>query len=290
MDSKYLILPSNTLDSTHNTASKFRVRLQNPIELEGQWEAALVEIVYPHTWKNVTSNQPDESAATSGGRPSYKLQENRFLIEVALEDTTTMQMEYEIPEGAYDSIPALLDELNHASIEPNSANRPSTLTNRTKPPAKMTQPLHFELHKNTERVQITASKHVSGLYLSEHLRYMLGVAEPEWIPFWPEELTYTARLLPDLNGSFNTLFIYCSLVEPQIVGNILAPVLRTVNIQGKHGEFIEKIYLDPHYIKLQKRKFQTVDIEIKTDQDKFVNFQFGKVIVKLHLRKIKNPL
>ena len=52
----YMTLPSNTkLDG--NTTSNFRVRLPQKIQLDGDWEVALVEIMYPHSWYNVSGHE-----------------------------------------------------------------------------------------------------------------------------------------------------------------------------------------------------------------------------------------
>jgi len=35
--------------------NNFRVRLPQRIDLDEQWDVALVEAIYPHTWNNVES-------------------------------------------------------------------------------------------------------------------------------------------------------------------------------------------------------------------------------------------
>ena len=52
----YLTLPSNSSMSyfPNNTVANFRVKLAETIDLPGQWEVALVELYYPHTWPTVT--------------------------------------------------------------------------------------------------------------------------------------------------------------------------------------------------------------------------------------------
>ena len=54
----YLHLPSNSsLDKfPNNTVSEYRVGLPETISLTGEWEMALTEIHYPHTWNNVHGN------------------------------------------------------------------------------------------------------------------------------------------------------------------------------------------------------------------------------------------
>ena len=51
----YLHLPSNSsLDKfPHNTLTEYRVGLPQTLNLTGEWEVALTEIHYPHSWNNI---------------------------------------------------------------------------------------------------------------------------------------------------------------------------------------------------------------------------------------------
>ena len=54
----YLHLPSNSSLNKfpNNTLTEYRVGLPQTINLEGDWEVALTEIHYPHSWNNVQGN------------------------------------------------------------------------------------------------------------------------------------------------------------------------------------------------------------------------------------------
>ena len=51
----FLTLPSNSCLSTFpsNTVANFKVKLPESISLEGDWEVALVEMLYSHTWSTI---------------------------------------------------------------------------------------------------------------------------------------------------------------------------------------------------------------------------------------------
>ena len=55
MASFYVTLPSNSSPIEHpeNTLTNYRVKLPQPISLEGQWEVGLAEIIFPHQWNNI---------------------------------------------------------------------------------------------------------------------------------------------------------------------------------------------------------------------------------------------
>ena len=56
-DQVYVTLPSNSsLDYfPHNSLSSFTTKLATPLHLRGDWEVALVDVIYPHSWLNVNS-------------------------------------------------------------------------------------------------------------------------------------------------------------------------------------------------------------------------------------------
>ena len=87
----YLHLPSNSsLDKfTNNTLTEYRVGLPQTVSLTEDWEVALTEIHYPHSWNNVQGNFQD--------RFYVRNQELSGVWEVLI-----------IPPGHYASIEAIL--------------------------------------------------------------------------------------------------------------------------------------------------------------------------------------
>ena len=91
----YLHLPSNaSLDKfPKNTLTEYRVCLPQTISLTGDWEVALTEIHYPHSWNNVQGNF-----------------ENRFYLR-----NQELQGVWEaliVPPGHYSSIADVLTKMN----------------------------------------------------------------------------------------------------------------------------------------------------------------------------------
>lgn len=98
----------------------------------------------------------------------------------------------------------------------------------------------------------------------------------------------TAECPPDLRGGVDTLFIYCDLVQSQVVGDSRVALLRTVPVIGKYGDIVNHIFHSPHYIPLLNHDISSVQISICTGSGAQVGFQFGKSVIKLHFRK-KRP-
>jgi len=93
----------------------------------------------------------------------------------------------------------------------------------------------------------------------------------------------------DLAGAFRVLYVYCDIVEKQVVGNVLAPLLRAVPTSHKNefGDTVTCTFNSPYYVPLRVKSFSTIEIEIKDDYDRLIPFMFGKSVVTLHFRKRK---
>ena len=91
----YLHLPSNSsLDKfPNNTLTEYRVGLSQTVNLIGDWELALTEIHYPHSWNNVRGNFQNRF---------YLRNQESFGIWEALI----------IPPGHYSSIEDILSKMN----------------------------------------------------------------------------------------------------------------------------------------------------------------------------------
>lgn len=83
------------------------------------------------------------------------------------------------------------------------------------------------------------------------------------------------------------LFVYSDIVEPQLVGDTSAPLVRIIGIEQKsdYGKVIVKTYESPHYLPLLKRQFETIEIDIRDSTGASAPFQYGPVIVKLHFKQ-----
>ena len=89
----------------------------------------------------------------------------------------------------------------------------------------------------------------------------------------------------DLRGGFESLYVYSGIVEPRIVGENIAPLLRIVPITGRHGEMVTASFDHVQYIPVLSREFGTIGTEIWDDTSRLVPFERGKVTVTMHFRR-----
>ena len=112
------------------------------------------------------------------------------------------------------------------------------------------------------------------------ISYLLGFSGPRVI-----SKTVTAEREADIEDGLHDLYIYCDIVKAQYVGNALVPLLRIAPVEGVDGQRISKSFLHPQYIPVDRKVFETIEINIKRDTGESVSFEFGKVLLTLHFRQ-----
>ena len=134
-------------------------------------------------------------------------------------------------------------------------------------------------HKIEQKVEVITAEHIH-IKFSNECADALGLSPTEW---------YTdkqwAPYRHDITRGFHSLYVYCNVCAPQIVGDVYAPLLRCVPIRGNRGEHIMKTYSDPHYISVTDRQVDVIEINIRDDAGELVPFTFGKLVCKLHFRR-----
>ena len=73
--------------------------------------------------------------------------------------------------------------------------------------------------------------------------------------------------MADVTRGVNSLYVYCPLVEPRMMGDAQVPLLRIVPVAGRDGEMMTRAFDHIQYCHcpLELRRFQTVEIDIKYD-------------------------
>lgn len=134
---------------------------------------------------------------------------------------------------------------------------------------------------------------IEKIELSERLSFIMGFPDRKYS--FPGEsthvenlLSWNAKFIPDLSGGISALYVYApGLIEPVIVGNCSAPLLRVAIVRGKPDDFIEDAYVPVQYHRLLAKELSDVQIEICDPNGHPMPFQYGSCILTLHFKK--NP-
>ena len=232
-----------------NTLTNYTTKLLKTIELNGEWEVGLAEIQYPVTWYTLEDSQ---EATTIG------------VITQTNSDQPVVETGY-ITAGHYDDVPALIIEINRVLRKIMGDSK-----------------IFFKYNSINGKVSIkipdTPNTTIT-VMLTPALYVFLGYKDTQ-----VRKDTKTA-FVSDINQGFYSLFVYTDILEHRPVGDITAPLLRVIPVTGYQGDVITKIYENIQYFPIQKKQFDTIEIDIRTDMGKPVKFKNGKVLVTLHFRK-----
>jgi len=229
-----------------NTQSSFKVRLPRTMYLNNTYEVGLAEIHYPTSWRTMTQKQ------------SYS-----FMI---IKQPEYIPKDISIPQGYYQTMSELVKVINGTLLD-HFANE------------GVEDKIKLADVAATQKITLHTTR---GMFIkfSDELCDVLGVERGQFLGDIDQ-----SPYRYDITRGFHSLFVYCNICEPQVVGDIFAPLLRTVGISGKRGEHIMKTYGEPHYVQVSTRQIDSIEINIKDDTGEFVPFMFGKVVCKLHFRQ-----
>ena len=83
----------------------------------------------------------------------------------------------------------------------------------------------------------------------------------------------------------STIYVYCDIVEPQIVGDTSAQLLKSIPVRGKFGDVIAGTFINIQYVPIRTKSFEVVKVLLRSDTGDPVPFERGKVVIKLHFRQ-----
>ncbi|KMQ84976.1 hypothetical protein RF55_16786 [Lasius niger] len=191
----------------------------------------------------------------------YNIREDNNLYVFDVGDNTFQAGN--IPVGYYSNVAEVLKNIKIESPNTETQKSKSKLDLYYNPVSKK---IKYQLHDRAK------------LILSPQLAGMLGFEYKDL-----KGSGYSTRAA-DLKGVLPIMYVYCDLVEPQIVGDVQAPLLKIVNVKGHDGEIININFPRPVYLPIIRQHFQTIHVDIRQHSGALVPFESGKVFLTLHFR------
>jgi hypothetical protein len=273
----YLTLPSNSSAKYYpgNTVANYSTRLQAPISLTGEWEVALAELIFPRSWYTY-----------KGGPAEIKISCRDC------EDVDSLYYSVDIPlsAGYYGNIADLIKVIN-ASI------------NRTFSPPPCTElyphlPKHHENH-TTPKLTYDDVKNTMSIFVPPHMDVefcntlcsMLGISQDQntFCNRDSNGVTYVGSNVCDAQADVHSMFVYCDILEYIPIGDTKAPLLRIVETKGANGEVQHRSFDHLRYVPIQKKQFDTIEIDIRNGFGEKMPFEGGQVTATLHFRLARSP-
>lgn len=253
-----------------NTVANYITHLPRTVQLPGVWEVAVVEAHYPCSFATVDESsvisiklyqeQPYYAAAALSG--SLTGEQSKFNTPQIVEAYTITEP---VPTGNYQDVQELIDMLN---------------THK-----ELSKHLLFEYNSKTNKVQVETRNHVIKVNLPQRLALLMGFDPKE------TDIKQNSKPIRPVNlqlGLPSYLYIYCDVVEPQLIGDTMAPLLQVVNIDSVDYVYGANKYVQfqsPHYIPVMKSSFESIEVDLRDDTGNHIPFQFGTSCVKLHFRR-----
>ncbi len=124
----------------------------------------------------------------------------------------------------------------------------------------------------------------SSIHFTEPLSSMLGIGYGTVVC---TSAMRRGRFPIDLSRGIDSLYVYSDVVRTKLVGNTSAPLLSVVPVSGSYGQMSFKEYSNPVYTDLSRNTFSTIELYLMDSAARYIPFEFGKVTVLLHFKKIQ---
>ena len=274
----YVHLPSDSSLTVYpdNAIAKYTTKLPKTIELDGQYEVGLSELIYPTHYFNFDNREK-----------TYKFW-IRYLVKKVNpetneeEDVEDVKKKRLVRSGHYKSVHDFLAKFNkQITDEFTDKELPNDCIRFVKDDDRLV------LMVNSPR----SASSVAGISfaMSPQLAVRLGYDEQ----VDPVPLSNNNRIRAknsfELDMGKNLMFVYSDIVSHSIVGDVSAPLLRVCNLPTAPTErSIHLSFTDVHYKPVHKTHFESIAVSINTEEGMLMPFQSGKLLITLHFRRIHN--
>ena len=214
-----------------NTLTQYLTKLPDRFDLLGEWEVGLSEIQYPIMWYNVSKD----------------IQLEMYHVDPSSSSSATVMHDVSPPSGHYDSPDALVKQIN-ATIASKESKKNLIRFSYNEISKKIT--INFVPNAKLPTILVISNMfaELAGFSLAD-IKSVLSEHEEKgkeddnwWKIKGTANRSVTGSNVCDLQCGFYSLFVYCDVMEHVVVGDVKAPLLRTVNITGKEGLTVNRIF------------------------------------------------
>ena len=262
-----------------NTVAHYTTKLSHPICCDGDYEVALAELIYPLNYDNFITKQPLEVFYT----PTYdQIMRIRKIYRIRQDDRLLLHhgFHWELNSGYFRNEMALVNHINTELLEKYRKIYGNVIREPLLSYDERTKLMTFRLCGNTsvdgqdcELMAFDFDAPSAGLSLEFIQRFGLGDKET------PFEL-----------GGQRLMYVYSDIVTPYLVGDVQAPLLRTITPKGERGELISTTFTNPYYVPVARRGFDTIQIHINNELGEPMPFTGGKSVAVLHFKRCNESL
>lgn len=310
-----ITLPSNVKGHKQNTTGQYETTLATPLDLPGEWEVALIDITYPHTWINlnkeyhlaVLTTFPDnEEQFRSHMHPQNKYDfafihglehiqsgTNSNLVEDGDVLNYFLKHTIKIIPGQYD-INSLMNtigsEIRNVQHGLNWANVNFNQDRNRVNISHVNRPSMLASFKSNSILRLLGfSKNIVSnvSYNGVHGPYHLEDGEDEIDCLFLDRNIRTEAFQAPLMTPITSIFVYTDFIEFVLVGNTQAPLLGYFPLQSTWGNTAYWNFNPAYYVKVKEPYIRSISLKLCDELGEVINFDTGVVICRLHFRRVR---
>lgn len=247
-----------------NTVAQYTTKLNSLIELQGDWEVGLTEISVPSKVENTIKDRCYFYIYDNTGSRSYYVIDpyhHRHIQTVINALNDTQNAESQLARSIFASF-SYERRKKRIKVQLATIGRPSSAIADAREPDE-----------------------APGIEFSPDLALLTGFDSN----FVYRGFLLTAEREPHLRDNIFSMYVYCDLLEHVPVGDTKAPLLRIVDKPTRDHGNTHQVLNPVLYVPLQKKHFDTVEINIMTDCGLPVPFLAGKSFAVLEFRRAVHP-
>lgn len=255
MNQFYITLPSDSSVKFYpdNTVAHFTTKLSQRLRLDGDYEVALCELIYPNYWENFKGLEQCIKISDYAG---YR---RNILTPLA----------FSFKSGYYQSTNDLLKYMNEHMSTASLG-------------------VVFNFNESIKKINLKVTSDDNGeVEMSDELKLLFGFDIEDTDPYGNG--THYAINTFDLNAGLRLMYIYSDVVSYSTVGDTCTPLLRVFSgVTDSHESMTRITFTQPYYIPVARRDIETIEININDELGRPMPFGFGKSVVILHFRRKNN--
>lgn len=295
MDDFYVtLLSTSSVNHPNNVTSSFSNSLNTSMRLNSDYRVAVSELsIPPVKYINNVCDNNNKIFFTYMNR--FKKPETEDFIDKVLE------FEIQIPNGNYKSVGELVKTINddismltssdvklfdfdppkgkvvsiNQSFKENFLSGDKFFTGNLN--ERITVFPEIPIHAIREYVEFTNS--FSMIKLQNRLALILGYDPNKNI------LNQKPNICSIDQGLPQEMYLYCNIIEPQIIGHSLAPILRIIPLLSRENS-AHIVFSNECLLKLGKHSFDSISIELRDRRADLISFREGySSTVLLHFKR-----
>ena len=282
----YIIVNSDINgDFIDNTPSSFSTKLDEKIDLEGQWQCSIRSLYINHSWENDLSDSYIRVFHSSCGENCDVTTPLNLATHA-----TRLRPYIDIPLGHINLHKGgFINDLNtliaeHMKIISNEhGTRIGQFDGRG-----YGSSLKFGYDITVNHYFIALKYHAC--FIPQKLARALGFKN-QMFQYDSEKLTqqqttkYTAIYPPHYVSDNDFLYIYSNIIEETAINNSRANILKITPVESIFGQILAQNYDKEMYINVNTSRLHEIKIEIRNMLGELIEAKFGSTIICLHFIK-----